>query len=110
LTVRPTVNAINAELRSKRNFQRGPAKLSGNLLPNATKREEAVSVSIENMVDLVGIEPTTSSMPWKRAPNCATGPHSGHPIFSGLRRIVKRKPLPAVQQNRNCHKNGTIYD
>ena|SRR5258708_27162482 len=27
------------------------------------------------MVDLVGIEPTTSSMPWKRAPNCATGPH-----------------------------------
>ena len=26
------------------------------------------------MVDLVGIEPTTSSMPWKRAPSCATGP------------------------------------
>jgi hypothetical protein len=26
-------------------------------------------------VDLVGIEPTTSSMPWKRAPSCATGPH-----------------------------------
>ena len=29
---------------------------------------------IEIMVDLVGIEPTTSSMPWKRAPSCATGP------------------------------------
>ena len=29
---------------------------------------------IERMVDLVGIEPTTSSMPWKRAPSCATGP------------------------------------
>jgi hypothetical protein len=28
----------------------------------------------EEMVDLVGIEPTTSSMPWKRAPSCATGP------------------------------------
>ena len=28
------------------------------------------------MVDLVGIEPTTSSMPWKRAPSCATGPIS----------------------------------
>jgi hypothetical protein len=28
------------------------------------------------MVDLVGIEPTTSSMPWKRAPSCATGPHT----------------------------------
>src|ERR1022692_2383231 len=26
------------------------------------------------MVDLVGFEPTTSSMPWKRAPSCATGP------------------------------------
>ena len=29
------------------------------------------------MVDLVGIEPTTSSMPWKRAPSCATGPLEG---------------------------------
>ena len=28
------------------------------------------------LVDLVGIEPTTSSMPWKRAPSCATGPLS----------------------------------
>ena len=27
-----------------------------------------------DLVDLVGIEPTTSSMPWKRAPSCATGP------------------------------------
>ena len=26
------------------------------------------------MVDLVRFELTTSSMPWKRAPNCATGP------------------------------------
>jgi hypothetical protein len=26
------------------------------------------------LVDLVGLEPTTSSMPWKRAPSCATGP------------------------------------
>ena len=26
------------------------------------------------MVDLKGFEPLTSSMPWKRAPNCATGP------------------------------------
>jgi hypothetical protein len=25
-------------------------------------------------VDLAGIEPATSSMPWKRAPSCATGP------------------------------------
>ena len=26
------------------------------------------------VVDLDGFEPSTSSMPWKRAPNCATGP------------------------------------
>ena len=31
---------------------------------------------VREMVDLVGIEPTTSSMPWKRAPSCATGPIS----------------------------------
>ena len=29
---------------------------------------------LKHLVDLVGFEPTTSSMPWKRAPNCATGP------------------------------------
>ena len=28
------------------------------------------------MVDLIGIEPMTSSMPWKRAPSCATGPRA----------------------------------
>jgi hypothetical protein len=32
------------------------------------------SGDVEVLVDLVGIEPTTSSMPWKRAPSCATGP------------------------------------
>ena len=29
------------------------------------------------LVDLTGIEPVTSSMPWKRAPSCATGPQLG---------------------------------
>jgi hypothetical protein len=34
------------------------------------------------LVDLIGIEPMTSSMPWKRAPSCATGPQRvGHPLF-----------------------------
>jgi hypothetical protein len=28
------------------------------------------------LVDLKGFEPLTSSMPWKRAPNCATGPQT----------------------------------
>jgi hypothetical protein len=33
-------------------------------------------------VDLIGIEPMTSSMPWKRAPSCATGPQTGGlPLF-----------------------------
>ena len=44
----------------------------------------------KDMVDLVGIEPTTSSMPWKRAPSCATGPRmktkSRPPDKSGLRK------------------------
>ena len=31
-------------------------------------------VKIRILVDLVRFELTTSSMPWKRAPNCATGP------------------------------------
>ena len=31
-------------------------------------------LNCKDLVDLVGFEPTTSSMPWKRAPNCATGP------------------------------------
>src|ERR1700757_2377337 len=46
------------------------------------RREPAVAAQICGedqsrnfcLVDLVGIEPTTSSMPWKRAPSCATGP------------------------------------
>src|SRR3954454_3844619 len=29
---------------------------------------------LKRLVDLNGFEPLTSSMPWKRAPNCATGP------------------------------------
>ncbi len=33
-------------------------------------------------MDLTGIEPVTSSMPWKRAPSCATGPQrEGLPLF-----------------------------
>jgi hypothetical protein len=46
-------------------------------------------------VDLVGIEPTTSSMPWKRAPSCATGPRERqtskeYTIFAQRQLIVKR--------------------
>ncbi len=37
--------------------------------------------SLDLLVDLIGIEPMTSSMPWKRAPSCATGPLSGRTLF-----------------------------
>jgi hypothetical protein len=47
--------------------------------------------SLERLVDLVGIEPTTSSMPWKRAPNCATGPQVIQSILADPAKIVKRK-------------------
>jgi hypothetical protein len=50
------------------------------------------------MVDLVGIEPTTSSMPWKRAPNCATGPRGISPILAEGGEIVKPKMAGSVQQ------------
>ncbi len=61
---------------------------------------EAISSnSLKNLVDLVGIEPTTSSMPWKRAPSCATGPHTDRNgvegvtafILAGKNAIVKRR-------------------
>ena len=40
-------------------------------------------------MDLVGIEPTTSSMPWKRAPSCATGPHENR-CTGGLKQFNSR--------------------
>src|SRR5262245_17452302 len=33
-----------------------------------------IGLASRSVVDLVRFELTTSSMPWKRAPNCATGP------------------------------------
>ncbi len=43
------------------------------------------------LVDLIGIEPMTSSMPWKRAPSCATGPlvREDSPILADARWQVK---------------------
>jgi hypothetical protein len=46
-------------------------------------RALSLSKLLRELVDLVGIEPTTSSMPWKRAPSCATGP-----------RLKTRNPKP----------------
>ena len=45
---------------------------------------ETVDSRKVSLVDLIGIEPMTSSMPWKRAPSCATGPLLGKDsIYSG---------------------------
>ena len=44
-----------------------------------------------DLVDLVGIEPTTSSMPWKRAPSCATGPREKtKALYEGLKHFNSR--------------------
>ena len=49
------------------------------------------------LVDLIGIEPMTSSMPWKRAPSCATGPRvAGMQLFYCLR-------LAAIRQSGADH-------
>ena len=54
-------------------------------------------------MDLIGIEPMTSSMPWKRAPSCATGPlrRGTTPLLSLLwidSSIWLRKRAPRVIQ------------
>ncbi len=48
-------------------------------------RRVSLSKLLRDLVDLVGIEPTTSSMPWKRAPSCATGPLFGDTTDCPLR-------------------------
>ena len=43
---------------------------------------------VDLLVDLIGIEPMTSSMPWKRAPSCATGPLLGRTLLFSLTSAV----------------------
>jgi hypothetical protein len=57
---------------------------------------------VDLLVDLIGIEPMTSSMPWKRAPSCATGPHTtGMQLFyclcSGW--IRQSADAPAIERS-----------
>src|SRR5579884_213596 len=47
------------------------------------------------LVDLEGFEPSTSSMPWKRAPNCATGP-----LRRDKTKITRSRPREALQKAR----------
>jgi hypothetical protein len=62
-SVQKPVDAISAELRLLPNLEEVTHGTSV-LLPNATKLKSGCLQVVENMVDLVGIEPTTSSMPW----------------------------------------------
>jgi hypothetical protein len=41
----------------------------------ALKKLKADFENSENLVEPMGFEPTTSSMPSRRAPSCATAPH-----------------------------------
>src|ERR1700734_2080915 len=59
------------------------------------------------LVDLIGIEPMTSSMPWKRAPSCATGPllrkdfiYSGRPNDISQRQWELIPYVPVCKANR----------
>jgi hypothetical protein len=58
-------------------------------------------------VDLVGIEPTTSSMPWKRAPSCATGPHEKR-CTRGLKQFNSRLLTIYSQTRRHNPATGVI--
>jgi hypothetical protein len=60
-------------------------------------------------VDLVGIEPTTSSMPWKRAPSCATGPRENTPaLCEGLKQLNSR--LLAIDSQTLKPSAASLYD
>src|SRR4051812_16571251 len=61
-----------------------------------TTAAKLLKIKRKDLVDLVGIEPTTSSMPWKRAPSCATGPQGGFDLLS-LRRGESSNPSASGQ-------------
>jgi hypothetical protein len=61
------------------------------------------------MVDLVGIEPTTSSMPWKRAPSCATGPISRTLLYWRGTFIILAEVAGIVNAGKAFSTKGTKY-
>src|SRR5207237_3658945 len=73
-SVQKSVDAISAKLRLLPIFRRGHAWNERFATQCYQTEKWGICKYLKNLVDLVGIEPTTSSMPWKRAPSCATGP------------------------------------
>ena len=66
-------------------------------MAQAAVKAVATPELLRDLVDLVGIEPTTSSMPWKRAPSCATGPLLGdttsYPLRTALSILAERTEI-----------------
>ncbi len=61
-------------------------------------------------MDLVGIEPTTSSMPWKRAPSCATGPLEGRNHVNNAIHVFSLTAAPESNQPRSVGAQRTPRD
>jgi hypothetical protein len=57
------------------------------------------------LVDLIGIEPMTSSMPWKRAPSCATGP-----LEEGLRLFSRMHPSKSTRTRRRAQNKSDVWN
>ena|GEM_PF-3553541 len=110
----PTVDRFFREMRDRLGCSRGlwvfklfPLECSycdprpGRRSTAASSRCPTLEEDIRRMgslVDLIGIEPMTSSMPWKRAPSCATGPL--HTILAACMRCVNPVGWRRLEQNR----------
>ena len=84
------MDLVGFELEPFSGRKRDAKAASGSPLANPERSEG----SKEYLVDLVGFEPTTSSMPWKRAPNCATGP------LTARTSLILRRGTPDSQTGR----------
>ena len=76
-----------------------PTALDSKWTPRVGVGEWGVGKCLKGLVDLEGFEPSTSSMPWKRAPNCATGPRF---VNSSTLRSAARHDLPLTDAPANC--------
>ena len=68
------------------------ARLHGSLKFAAKRLGGGSAKLLRYLVDLIGIEPMTSSMPWKRAPSCATGPLQGGTCLFSAKPRLKSNP------------------
>src|SRR5271157_2248579 len=98
--------------RTAQNSRDGPRLCEANRRSEKTPSQplqcgrEDFSVARTELVDLVGIEPTTSSMPWKRAPKLRHRPTCGGVQLSyclrrdGIRQTGRRKAEPGGGDSR----------